>query len=236
MEDDHPLVSVIVPTHNGELFLAQALDSIVAQDYGPREILVIDDGSSDGSGGTARRYAETKYVHQVNQGNATARNNGARAATGSLLAFLDQDDTWTPDKLSVQVAHMRSRPQLGFTIGRLKFFHDPEETLPGWFRPELLLQDHVGWLPGTLMVRKDVFERTGGFDPKFSTASDVEWFSRARVAGIAFEVIPQVLLHKRVHGKAQSSVTQTYHPELLRVLKASIDRGRSGPPDHTRMA
>ena len=98
-----PLVSVIIPVYNREKFLAEAIDSVLAQTYRPIEIIVIDDGSTDKSGEIARSYAETKYIYQDNQGVSVARNIGVDAAQGEFLAFLDSDDMWLHNKLETQI-------------------------------------------------------------------------------------------------------------------------------------
>ena len=98
-----PLVSVIVPVHNGARFLAAALDSVAAQDYGSMEILVVDDGSSDNSAEIAASY-RVRLLQQPNRGVAEARNAGVAESSGELLAFLDQDDLWLERKVSRQVS------------------------------------------------------------------------------------------------------------------------------------
>jgi len=98
-----PLVSVVIPVYNAEPFLREALDSVLAQDYEPFEVIVVDDGSTDGSGTIARSYPEVRYLRQENQGPAVARNAGIAAAQGEFLAFFDADDVMLPNKLSVQV-------------------------------------------------------------------------------------------------------------------------------------
>ena len=101
---DKPLVSVIVPVYNGEHYLSFAIHSILRQDYHPSEVIVVDDGSTDNSANIARSFKEVRYIHQSNQGVAMARNVGIAAARGEFIAFLDADDLWTPNKLSIQNA------------------------------------------------------------------------------------------------------------------------------------
>ena len=97
------LISCIVPVFNGERYLAEALDSILAQTWRPLEVIVVDDGSTDGTAHIAAGYgAEVSYIHQANAGPAAARNRGLDAARGEFIAFLDADDLWHKDKLSAR--------------------------------------------------------------------------------------------------------------------------------------
>ena len=222
------LVSVIVPVYNGERYLASTLQSVVAQDYRPIEILVIDDGSDDRSAEIARGFPEVRYFHQSNQGAAVARNLGIENAQGELVAFLDADDTWMAAKLSIQVRHLLDHPDLGFVLARQLIFLEPGVQRPSWLKPELLENDSVGYVPSTLLARKTVFDRIGGFDPRFVPAEDAEWFFRAKDAGIAMGVVSEVLLHKRVHGSNLSHGTAVSQPRLLQTLRSSIERQRKG--------
>lgn len=221
-----PLVSVIVPVFNGERFLAAALHSILAQDYENFEIIVVDDGSVDNSANIAQSLKKVHYIYQSNQGVSTARNVGIASSHGEFIAFLDQDDLWTPNKLRVQIIHLLEHPEIGYTIARQKFFLEPGTGLPPWLKEDFLLKDQIGFLPGTLVVRKSVFEQVGNFDTTYRIGSDGDWFVRAKDAGIPMAILPEILLHRRIHSHNLSSQVQLIHSELLEMLKTSIDRQR----------
>src|SRR5215212_11526906 len=103
----NPLVSVVIPTYNRRRLVVEAVESALAQTYRPLEILVVDDGSTDGTEAELHRFGSAvRYLKQPNQGAAAARNRGIRAATGELVAFLDSDDLWAPAKIEKQVALM----------------------------------------------------------------------------------------------------------------------------------
>jgi glycosyltransferase involved in cell wall biosynthesis len=104
------LVSVIVPVYNGERYLSAALESIFAQDYHPFEVIVVDDGSGDSSAAIAKSFKSVQYIYQTNQGIANAWNLGIDASKGELIAFLDCDDLWTPNKLRLQVDYLVNHP------------------------------------------------------------------------------------------------------------------------------
>jgi glycosyltransferase involved in cell wall biosynthesis len=221
-----PLVSVIIPVYNGERYLASALRSVLAQDYRPIEILVIDDGSDDRSAEIARGWPEVRYFHQKNQGIPVARNTGLEHARGELVAFLDADDIWMPEKLSLQVRHLQDHAELGYVFTWQRIFLDPGVERPSWLKPELLENDSVGYLMSSLLARKTVFTLIGGFDARFILSEDSEWLFRAKDAGIPVGVVPQVLLHKRVHDSNLTRLTGESQPLLLQVVRASVERKR----------
>ncbi len=219
-------MSVIVPVYNGERYLASALQSVFEQDYHPFEVIVVDDGSVDRSADIACSYRAIRYIYQSNQGVAVARNVGIAAARGEFIAFLDQDDLWAPNKLSVQIDYLLKHHDVGYVLARQRLFVEPGTNLPPWLKKGLLLKDHTGFLPGTLVVRKTVIEQIGEFDSNYSIADDADWLVRAKDAGVRMVILPETLHHKRIHGSNLSSRTQVSYPELLKVLKISIDRQR----------
>jgi glycosyltransferase involved in cell wall biosynthesis len=231
MTEEQPLVSVIIPVYNGGRYLRAALESVFAQTYRPFEVIVVDDGSVDDSGVIAQSFPEVRYMHQANQGVAAARNNGIDAARGELLAFLDQDDLWTPEKLKLQIGYLLSHPDLGYTLTHQQFFLDPGATLPAWFRKELLSLVHTGWVLGTLVVRRTAFEQVGNFATGYAAANDSDWFFRAKAAEIPMAVVPELLLLKRIHGANESGRAKEVLSELLKVVKSSLDRQRSTHPE-----
>ena len=228
MTEEHRLVSVIIPVHNGGRYLRAALESVLAQSYHPFEVIVVDDGSTDDSAVIAQGFPEVRYIHQSNQGVATARNNGIEAARGEFFAFLDQDDLWTTEKLKLQIPYLLSHPDVGYTLTQQQFFLDPGATIPTWFRKELLSEVHTGWVLGTLVVRRAAFEKIGNFATGYSAASDGDWFFRAKAAEVPMAVVPELLLLKRIHGGNESARAKEILAELRKVVKSSLDRQRSG--------
>lgn len=227
MIEQHPLVSVIIPVHNGGRYLRAALESVFAQTYHPFEVIVVDDGSTDDSGVIAQSFPDVRYIHQTNQGVATARNNAIAAARGECFAFLDQDDLWTPEKLKLQIDYLLTHPDVGYTLTHQQFFLDPGATIPTWFRKELLAEAHTGWVLGTLVVRRTSFEKIGNFATGYSAASDGDWFFRAKAAEVPMAVIPELLLLKRIHGANESARAKEILSELRKVVKSSLDRQRA---------
>jgi glycosyltransferase involved in cell wall biosynthesis len=227
MTEEKPLVSVVIPVYNGARYLREALESVFAQTYRPFEVIVVDDGSVDDSSLIAQSFPEVRYIRQANQGVAAARNNAIDTARGQFLAFLDQDDLWTPEKLRLQIGHLLSHPELGYTLTQQKFFLDPGAALPSWFRKELFDSVHTGWVLGTLVVRRTTFEQVGNFSAGYAAANDSDWFFRAKAAAIPMAVVPELLLLKRIHEANESARAREVLSELRKVVKSSLDRHRS---------
>jgi len=223
---NRPLVGVIIPVYNGAHYLAQAIESVLAQTYEAIELIIIDDGSVDKSSDIARSFKNIHYYYQMNQGVAVARNAGIAVSHGEFIAFLDQDDIWTRDKLSVQMDYLLHHPEVGGVLSKQRLFLEPEMTPPGWLKKDLLQKEQSGYFPSSLVVRKDVFVRIGGFDSAYKHTSDVDWIARAKDAGILLCMLPHVLFHRRVHNANASAGTRILHPELVKILKRSVERQR----------
>jgi len=161
-------VSVIIPVFNGERYLGEAIESVIAQTLRPIEIIVVDDGSPDNSQEVACHYGEfVKYFHQTNQGTATARNYGINLARGSFLAFLDQDDLWLADKLYRQMQVFTSFPEQDIVFGHVKQFHSPD--LEEWMKRKIHCNDEPqpGYSPSAMLIKRDAFFRVGLFETEW---------------------------------------------------------------------
>ncbi len=225
------LVSVVVAARNGERFVAQALDSILAQGWRPIEILVVDGHSTDRTVEIARSYPLVRVVSQHNRGIGDAYNLGIAVAQGDFIAFLSHDDLWTADKLNSQMCRLLEHPEYEYVVGRVKFFLETGCVPPPGFRQELLEGDRVAYIMETLLARKTLFQKVGGFNPHFSSGEDVDWFSRAKDEKVPHAVVDRVLVHKRVHNTNLSLNDSATNEILLRVLRQSIARKRSGRED-----
>jgi glycosyltransferase involved in cell wall biosynthesis len=199
-----PLASVIVPVFNGARFLGDALTSALAQDYAPVEVIVVDDGSDDGTEHIARSFP-VQYLHQPNQGTAAARNTGIAASRGEFLSFLDCDDTWPPGKLSVQIRYLLDHLEVDCTMGRQEVTVAPGVPRPAWLVPDRLLGAQGGIPYMSAVLRREVVDAVGGFDPTYRTAEDMDWIFRIKASGARIEILPDVVLHRRVHGSNKSN-------------------------------
>jgi glycosyltransferase involved in cell wall biosynthesis len=222
-----PSVSVIIIVKDGERYLSEAIDSVLASDLLPSEILVIDGGSTDRTESIARSYAEVLFLKQRSSGIANAYNEGIERASGELIAFLSHDDRWDSSKLRLQVECLRDNPQVQFVVCKVRHFLDEGADPPPGFRTELLSKDMVAYIMETLVARREVFDVVGLFDSTFSVGEDVDWFARARDLGLNSAVIPETLVNKRVHG-GNSSLTSTNNNQLLlKALRSSVRRKRA---------
>lgn len=221
-----PLVTAIIPVYNGARFISESIESIIAQTYRPVEIIVVDDGSSDETAQIVQSYKGIRYIFQPNHGVASARNTGIGKSRGELIAFLDADDCWAPDKLTVQVNYLDDNPHVGCVLGRQRNFLEPGIDRPFWLREEHLLRDHVGVLP-TSLIRRNIFDMIGLFDTEYKISEDVEWLARVKDAGLPVIVVPVIVLHRRIHDSNLSYQLRAGDPTLLRSLRASVQRKRT---------
>lgn len=177
-------VSVIIPCFNQGRFLGDAIESALAQSHAPREVIVVDDGSSDETADVAGGYP-VRYVRQRNQGRSTARNRGLRESSGDFVVFLDADDRLLADALRSGMECMAASPDSAFVYGR--FYHIAEDGR--FLKPPpdppadedlylaLLRYNHIGML-ATVLFRRSVLEAVGGYHPGLTRAQDYELFLR----------------------------------------------------------
>jgi len=223
------LVSCIIPVHNGERYLDETLDSVIAQSYRPIEVIVVDDGSTDRSAEiVAARGDRLTLLCQANAGVASARNRGLEAVKSEFVAFGDHDDIWHPERLSRQMPCFTDRPDLDMCIAHIKSFWTPDlaDQRDDYSDP---LVDVVA--PATvttgMVVRRAVFDRIGVFDSAFRVADHQDWYLRAIDGGAVIELLPDVLQYRRLHA---TNMTRTEAPryavELAEIVKRSLDRRR----------
>lgn len=125
-QSNPPKVSVIISVYNGERYLAEAIDSVLAQTYQDFELILIDDGSTDRTKEIIQSYPTIRYFYQENQGVAAARNLGVAQSRGDYLTFLDADDLWLPEKLALQIEAFAGNPHLDIVTGHIQQFVSPE--------------------------------------------------------------------------------------------------------------
>ena len=221
-----PLVSVVIPVFNGERFLREAVQSVLDQKYSPIEIIIVDDGSTDGTAAVARSLGETvRYLHQANQGPAAARNRGIEQAQGGLIAFADADDLWPSGKLEVQLPYLVNDPAIEIVMGRIQQVR-LSKTVNGQTHAEEFADPAFSVNLGSAVIRKSVFERVGLFDESMRYSEDVDWFMRAREAGAAIITIDVVTLLYRQHEENMTRGKSTSQLNVLKALKRSLDRRR----------
>ncbi len=198
------LVSIIIPAYNAERYLTEAIDSVLAQDYPHKQVIVVNDGSKDGTMDVLRSYGDRiEVIDQANAGPPRARNSGLNAARGEFIAFLDADDIWLPGKITAQVTHLQLHADVGTVFTK---WHVWPPDADGIFRiPELknqprnhagLVTENSGWiyrrlllecrlLTTTVMMRASILRQIGPFDINLYNGDDYDaWLRASRVAKI----------------------------------------------------
>jgi glycosyltransferase involved in cell wall biosynthesis len=221
-----PVVSVVLPVFNGEAFLSEAIESVLAQTWSPVELIVVDDGSTDRSADIARAHPVT-YVRQENAGVAAARNRGLAEAGGDLISFLDQDDVWLPEKLERQVAALEREPGARMCICRFEMFLEPGHELPSWTDAAFLEGSHRTPQVGTLLVRRELFEEVGVFDTSYAAANDTDWFLRTRELEVRLALVDEPLQRYRIHSGNASARRELIQREHMRAFWTSVRRKRA---------
>lgn len=217
-------VSVIIPVYNGESYLAEAIESALTQTHPAHEIIVLDDGSTDGSASVARGYAVT-LLQQENRGLATARNTAMSYASGDYFALLDCDDVWPKTKLADQVAALEAEKDAGYALSYQRYIFEGGRQ-PNWFKRTPVDEWEPGYCPSCWLIRRSTWEQVGSFDPNAGYGEDIDWLSRANDLGIRFIMVEKVLLLRRIH---EDNITGRPETKLawLRVLRASAARKRA---------
>jgi glycosyltransferase involved in cell wall biosynthesis len=221
-------VSVVIPVYNGERYLAEAVESVLIQEPRPAEVILVDDGSTDDSAAVAARFGRRiRYERQSNAGQSAARNRGVSLARGSLLAFLDDDDYWAPGKLGLQLEALDADPTLEAVFGHVRQFVSPE--LPADIACKVRYHAEVmpGHIPGAMLIRRGAFERVGPFDPQWQVGEFIQWYARAVEVNLRTTMLPDVVLHRRLHDDNQGIRQRAESIQYVRILKAALDRRRS---------
>ncbi|MBA2734775.1 MAG: glycosyltransferase [Acidobacteria bacterium] len=234
-----PLVSVIIPNYNYARYLSQTINSVLAQLYPNIEIIVIDDGSTDGSQAVLREYGERiRWFQQGNEGVSMARNRGVQESRGEMVAFLDADDVWLPMKLERQVQRLVDEPDLGLVHCGYEEINETGDTLrsrldglEGWVAKEMLLFKRSAILAAGsgALVPRSTFDAVGGFDTRLSTAADWDFCYRVAVhQRVGF--VPEALFQYRMHNvNMHANIGVMEHDMLIGYDKAF---GRAAPEIH----
>ena len=246
------LVSVIMPSYNTARYIGEALESVLEQDYPHKELIVIDDGSTDGTRDLVRRYGDrVRLITQQNQGSAVARNAGLKAARGEYIAFLDSDDIWLPGKLSTQIGHLERHPGIGLVFSRWQVWKPdgdgrfaPASELRAQFDPSLpmppgIVPERSGWLYNrllfssllhtiTVMARRSLIDAVGPFDTELKRGQDYDYWIRAS-RHTEIQQLDRVLALYRLHGEGCVRRWPRVNYERVVVEKAVSRWGLEGP-------
>jgi glycosyltransferase involved in cell wall biosynthesis len=221
----NPLVSAMIGAYNAEPYLGEAIESVLAQDYEPIELIVVDDGSTDGTADVARSFAEVRVISQENGGNGAARNRAVQEASGDLYAFLDADDRFTPGKLTLQKGVLDADPGLDMVFGHVREFFSPEldEQTRARLRPPAAKP--MPWTaPNLMLIRRQSFERVGLFTTSVRVGVTVDWFARAKEAGLRYSIVSEVVLERRLHTQNNGLRESASRSDYLQVIRQAMKR------------
>lgn len=206
-------VSIIIPNHNHERFLGEAIESALGQSRAPTEIVVVDDGSTDRSVEVARGYP-VRLIEQSNSGVALARNRGAREATGEHVVFLDADDLLAPNFLERTMSALEAAaPGIAYAYTAVeKFGLETGRLFTRPFDGEILFEGN--YIPVSALLRRAVFLEAGGFDPSWPAFEDYELWARLYVRGHSGIYVDEPLLRYRFHGRSRNTLTRDERDDL----------------------
>lgn len=223
-----PLVTCIIPVFNGERFIAECLESVFQQTYRRIEVVVVNDGSTDGTKAVLNQYASRiKVIDQDNAGMTIARNRGVEASLGGILAFLDADDLWLAEKTEIQIAKLAANPGVGICTCMMENFWDEEVAEEAdLLRGSKYDGPRMSTIQG-MIFRREMFNRMGGINPEIEHNSEVDVLSRAREKGIPVAHVDRVLVRRRIHANNASRARgERGRADLLRLAEQAISRHR----------
>jgi glycosyltransferase involved in cell wall biosynthesis len=245
-----PLVSVVMPAYNAHLYIVEAIQSVLAQDYKNIELIVVDDGSSDDTVELACSLGNRVHVFERNNsGPAAARNFGISVAQGEFIAFLDADDMWLPGKLSAQIRYMLDHPDIGVVYGEFRSWYASENGVfippnasdqeflklsvdnenSGYIFNQLLLDNIVHII--TAVTRKSILDSVSGFDESLRTGEDYDlWLRLSRFT--RFAKFNSLLAYYRMHSQNTTKIPRAINSEYI-VLRAALGKYGAVGPDGT---
>jgi glycosyltransferase involved in cell wall biosynthesis len=221
-----PRISVIVPAFNAEATLAETLASIRNQSYQPIEVIVVDDGSTDGTLKLTQSFSFVRVLTQQNAGVAKAFNAGVAESQGDYIAFLDADDLWTPECLALHVAAFVADRNALAAVGHFEEFVCPSlsPAEAARFKPR---PQQLGWLGGATMISQSAFREHGPFNTDLRLGVWIDWFGRARNNGLSVTTHEGLVLRRRLRPGTLSSNKDAMKQDLLRIAKAALDQRRA---------
>ena len=230
-----PRVSIVIPAYNALPFLPHTVASSLAQTWADFELLIIDDGSSDGTASWVAGQLDPRIrlIKQPNQGAATARNTGIFAARGEYIAFLDADDLWEPTKLEQQVACLEASPEVGLVHTAIRYINEEGSEIGRvlrssgngnvWEQVVLHMLIRCGSTP---LIRRECFDEVGVFDPKLDFAEDWDMWIRI-AARYHFTVINQPLVAYRQHKTNMTKNYELITPNLEKIIERAFQNAPS---------
>ena len=220
--------SVVIPAHNAEAYLDEAIRSALDQTLLPAEVVVVDDGSTDATAAVAAAFGPpVRCVRRPRGGVGAALNTGVEHSSGALLSFLDADDLWLSDKLALQAEALGSDPALDYVLAHVVQFRSPELMADEAAAFAVASERMPGVSTGTLLIRRESFLRVGAFATQWKAGEFIDWYARAMDAGLKGRMLDEVVLRRRLHRSNTGMREKDALPEYVRVLRSVLDRRRA---------
>lgn len=221
-------ISVVMTAYNSKRYIAQAIESVLSQTNVPLEIICVDDGSTDGTAEVLHSCGDkiTFLEHGENRGIATGRNTGLAVARGEFVAFIDADDIWEAEKLKSQVAILQTEPSCDMVFGQMQCFLSPDLTAEEKAKYHCSDEPVVAFTPSSFLARRRVFEQVGLFDPKWRVGEFIDWLARAKDHGLTYQVLPEVVFHRRIHSSNTGIVGRPNRVDYVRIAREALRRRR----------
>jgi len=247
MNNETPILTIFIPAYNAEPYLSETLDSVLSQSFRDFELIIVDDGSSDGTAAIAQNYADrdqrVRFVRSPHRGEVAARNKALTVANPSSRYFLnhDSDDISFPGKLEALVEYLEAHPDIAIAGTLAEYFDDAGTALGG--PPLEVVPDRIrktfhetnSMINSASMIRRAVFETIGGYREEFRSVDDYDFFMRALLSGASLANIPQVLHRIRLHPKSIGSTRSELQQQLAtRIRTTYIEFRHSDTPKIVR--
>jgi glycosyltransferase involved in cell wall biosynthesis len=222
-----PVVTAAIPVRDGEAYLAEAIESVLAQSRAPDQVIVVDNDSCDRSADIARGYAPAvEVVFEPRHGIGAARNAALRAARGSHIAFLDADDLWQPEKTALQLSAFDANPELGVVFGHVLQFFRSDLAAEEAASLRVPAEPQPGLYIGAMLARREVIDAIGPWPEESKVSDGLTFMLGLRELGVGQAMLPETVTLRRVHGANHSIRNRGERKEFAHMLKHSLDRRR----------
>jgi glycosyltransferase involved in cell wall biosynthesis len=222
-----PLITAAIPVRDGEAYLAEAIESVLAQSRPCDQLIVVDNGSSDRSAEIAAGFGPAvEVVSEPQPGIGAARNAARRTTRGDYLAFLDADDLWEPEKTALQLAAFETDPRLQLVFGHVRQFVSPDLTAQEAEGLQVPAEPQPGQYIGAMLARREAIEAVGPWPEDVRVSDGLTFLLRARELGLEQAMQAETVTLRRVHGANHSIHNRNERSEFARHLKRSLDRRR----------
>jgi glycosyltransferase involved in cell wall biosynthesis len=223
-------VAVVIPAYQSALLVGEAIESAVAQTPAPAEVVVVDDGSSDGTAEVAASFGRPVAVvrHGANRGEAAARNTGVASSTSAVVVQHDADDRMLPGRISSALERLTGPSQPACVLPQMRSFTTDGSPVPPWAMGAD--GSDVRYASSPVMTWRWVYEQVGGYDLTIGNGTDTDWLVRVQAAGLQIENVPGVVIERRIHPGNLSHGTVSPGIATTRSLRKLLDRRRTDGP------